>query len=269
MWKSTRIAALACGLSTVTNLQAADNQLTAKEKTAGWQLLFDGKTFTNWDDPSQKVPPGSSFMIADGCLKATAHPQITEDLFTKDTFADFELEFDWRISPRGNSGVKYRIQKHSFLLDQRPKRFEDGVNAALLNPRADRPAKGQDYVIGFEYQITDNTTNSDAQTNGALHQTASLYDIVPPTKDATRPVGEFNHTRIVVKGDHVEHWLNGEKVVDGSLKAPEVARSMAKRWGDGTPVYHLLVDQPRRDCPISLQNHGDDAWFKNIKIRRL
>ena len=75
-----------------------------------WQVLFDGKTFKGWEDPLAKSPPGDSFTIEDGCLKAVPHPRLDEDLFTKDTYGDFELEFDWKISPRGNSGVKYRIQ---------------------------------------------------------------------------------------------------------------------------------------------------------------
>jgi hypothetical protein len=250
-------------------LCAADNQLTPQEKAGGWKLLFDGKTFANWIDNTKLSPPGTSFTIEDGCLKSTSHPPIEEDLFSADTYSDFELEWDWKISPKGNSGVKYRIQDHLFLADKRVPHFEDNVDAALQNRRTDRPAKGQDYVIGFEYQLTDNATNSDAMRNGALHQTAALYDIFPPSKDATKPVGEFNHSRLVVKGDHVEHWLNGVKVVDGSLKAPDVATSMAKRWGEGGPVYNLLVKQPRKECHISLQNHSDVAWFKNIKIRRL
>ena len=250
-------------------LSAADNQLTPQEKSAGWILLFDGKTFDHWIDPTKKSPPATSFVIEDGCLKSTSHPAITEDLFSAATYRDFELEWDWKISPRGNSGLKYRIQDHVFLPDQQVRHFEDNVNAALKNRRSDRPAKGQDYVIGFEYQITDNAANPDALHNGPLHQAGALYDIFPPARDATKPVGEFNHSRLVVRGDHVEHWLNGEKVVDASLKAPEVARSMAKRWTEGSPVYDLLVNQPVKDCHISLQNHGDVAWFKNIKIRPL
>jgi hypothetical protein len=82
-------------------------------------------------------------------------------------------------------------------------------------------------------------------------------------------VGEFNHSRLLVRGKHFEHWLNGEKVVVGDLDAPEVALSMTKRWGEGSRVWELLVKQPRARCPISLQNHGDDAWFKNIRIRTL
>lgn len=250
-------------------VHAADNQLTAREKADGWKLLFDGKTWNHWVDPTAKRPRGDSFVIDDGCLKAVPHPAITEDLFSADDYTDFELEWDWKISPRGNSGVKYRIQDHLFTAPGHFSRFEDSVNTALEHPRGERQARGQDYVIGFEYQITDNATNPDALHNGPLHQAGALYDIFAPLKDATRPVGEFNHSRIVVKGDHVEHWLNGVKVVDGGLKDPAVAEAMAKRWGKGSPVYDLLVNQPRKSCPISLQNHGDAAWFKNIKIRVL
>jgi len=235
-----------------------------------WHSLFDGKTYTGWVDPTKKSPPGDSFTIEDGCLKATSHPRITEDLFTAETYADFELEFDWKISPRGNSGVKYRIQDTVWVPDPNaPGKFEKKVDAGLAHRLTQRPGRGQDYVIGFEYQITDNAANSDAVHNGPLHRTAALYDMFAATRDVTRPVGEFNHSRIVVRGDHFEHWLNGEKVVDGSLKAPEIAAGVGKRWGKESPVYNLLVNQPRRECPISLQNHGDEAWFKNLRIRRL
>ncbi|HTS24599.1 MAG TPA: DUF1080 domain-containing protein [Bryobacteraceae bacterium] len=269
MFNPMRPAVIAGAVLLIGTLHAADNQLTKTEKAAGWKLLFDGKTYAGWEDPTRKSPPGDSFTIEGGCLKSTSHPRIVEDLFTKDTFEDFELELDWKISPAGNSGVKYRIQDRVFLLDQPMPRFEDRVNASLKNRRTDRPAKDQEYVIGFEYQITDNGANSDAMRAGQLHQTAALYDVFAASRDVTRPVGEFNHLRLVVKGDHVEHWLNGEKVVDASLKAPEIAQSAAKRWGADSPVYHLLVDQPRKRCQISLQNHDDVAWFKNIKIRRL
>ena len=262
-----RVWALAGAALLAGGAPAADNELTAQEKAAGWKLLFDGKTYGGWEDPTKKSPPGDSFTIEDGCLKSTSHPKIEEDLFTQETFADFELQFDWRISARGNSGVKYRIQDRILLDPQLPWSVAQ-VNAAVTNRRTGRPAKGQEYVIGFEYQITDNATNPDA-LNGLLHRTAALYDMFAASKDVTRPVGEFNRSRLVVQGDHIEHWLNGEKVLDASLKAPEVAQAVAKRWGRESPVYHLLVDQPRRSCQVSLQNHSDVAWFKNIRIKRL
>jgi len=249
--------------------RAADNELSAKEKAAGWKLLFDGKTFNGWEDPAAKSPPGDSFVIDDGCLKSVPRPRIEEDLFTKALYRNFELVFDWKISPGGNSGVKYRIQDRVMLIDEvRAVKFEDRANASMKNRRTDRPAKGQEYVIGFEYQVLDNEKNPDAR-KGANHQAGALYDMISPVKDATLPVGEFNHSRLLVKGDHVEHWLNGVKVVDGSLNDPGVAKGTGERWGTGSPVYELLVKHPKRDCQISLQNHSSDAWFKNIKIRKL
>ena len=111
------------------------NALTPEEKAAGWTLLFDGKTMHGWDDPRMKSPPGDAWTIEDGCLKANRNPRITEDLFSQDTFTDFELMLEWRISPRGNSGVKYRIQDHWFIAPKESggphERFEASVERSL------------------------------------------------------------------------------------------------------------------------------------------
>jgi hypothetical protein len=247
----------------------ADNELTAEDKAAGWRLMFDGKTYKGWEDPTKKVPPGDGFAIEDGCIRSLPKSKINEDLFTTALYGDFEMEFDWKISPGGNSGIKYRIQDRLMLDDSKPgQKFEDLVNASMKTRRKDRPAKGQEYVIGFEYQVLDNEKNPDAR-RGTSHQAGALYDMISPAKDATRPVGEFNHSRLVVKGDHIEHWLNGEKVVDGSLAQPEVGANTGKRWGTESPVYDLLVKHPKKMCQISVQNHESDAWFKNLKIRKL
>ena len=181
MWIWMRTGALACAVMFFGNAQAADNRLTTEEKGAGWRLLFDGETFKGWVDPTKKSPPGDSFVIDDGCLKAIPHPKITEDLFTIGTYRNFELRFDWKISPAGNSGIKYRIQDHLFLNDGAAQKFEAKVNASLADRRKDRPAKGQDYVIGFEYQLVDNVNNSDGRT-GPLHQAGALYDITGPQR---------------------------------------------------------------------------------------
>jgi hypothetical protein len=233
-----------------------------------WVALFDGKTMAGWDDPRQKVPPGDAWTIEDGCLKANRGPHITEDLFTKDVFRDFELAWEWKVAPGANSGVKYRIQDRVFLAQYPGHRFEEVVNFSVRNRPAERPDHGQEYVVGFEYQMLDNIRNPDARA-GISHQAGALYDIVGPAKDVTRPVGEFNASRLVVKGNRVEHWLNGVKVVETGLDSDLAAERAARRWGVGTPVAALLTKQPRKDCPISLQNHGDEAWFRNIKIRRL
>jgi hypothetical protein len=266
MERIATLGVMAFALLAAADARAADNQLTAGEIAGGWKLLFDGRSFAGWEDPTRKSPPGDSFVIENGCLKAVAKPRFTEDLFTTAAYRDFDLEFDWKIAPAGNSGIKYRIEDRVFVSETQLPKFEDQVNASVKK-RSGRIA-GQEYVVGFEYQLLDNALNPDAR-NGATHQAGALYDVLPPVRDATKPVGQWNHSRLTLKGDHVEHWLNGVKVVDGSLAAPEVERAAAKRWGAGSPVYDLLVKQPRKECPISLQNHDSEAWFRNIKIRPL
>lgn len=251
-------------------VSAADNQLSKEEKAAGWKLLFDGKTMKNWGDSTGKPMKGDAWTIEEGALKAKKRPTFTEDLFSKATYADFELAWDWKVAPAGNSGLKYRIQDHIYMNGGRPnKKFELIVDDFSKNRLKAKPeGKGQDYVVGFEYQMIDDTKNSDA-LSAKTHSTGALYDMVPPSKDATKPAGEWNHSRLVVKGSHVEHWLNGEKVVDASIAPETVKPLLEKRWGQTPAVLHALGDQPRKSCPISLQNHGDDAWFKNLKIRPL
>lgn len=255
---------------------ANDNTLTPTEKKAGWILLFDGRTLNEWDDPSKKTPPGDSWTIEDGAIKARKAPRIREDLVTRRTFRDFELLFDWRISPAGNSGVKYRIQSQVLLvrgkLKPGTKRFEEFVDWEYENRAGDRSALGpedraESYPIAFEYQVIDNAHPDAAR--GAKQQAGGLYGMIAPSEAAAKAAGEWNSSRIVVTGANVEHWLNGKKVVDSSLAAPEIMEGLEKRWGKQSPVYKLLTRQPERDCAIALQNHNDEAWFKNLKIREL
>jgi hypothetical protein len=141
------------------------------------------------------------------------------------------------------------------------------VGYAMERHLDQRAARGEDYVISFEYQLVDDERHPDAR-RGPKYQTGSLYGLVAPSHAATRPVGEFNRSRIVLRGNHVEHWLNGEKVVDTTLDSPAVGEGLAARWR-GTGVLPLLTGLPRRDCPIALQNHNDPAWFRSLRIRRL
>jgi hypothetical protein len=262
--KLTLLALTACLVAA-----AQVNTLTPEEKKAGWLLLFDGKTFKGWDDPSRKTPPGDAWAIEDGTLRTRKGPSITEDLFTTRRFRDFELAFEWKISPGGNSGIKYRIQDHLFLYPvNKGERFEASVERSYQKRIEGRPEKSQDYVVGFEYQLTDNMSNKDALSK-PTHSAGALYDMVAPKNATLKPVGEFNESRLVVKGKHVEHWLNGVKVVDSTLDSPAALEGIKKRWANAPHVLDLLVKQPVQDCPISLQNHGDDAWFRNIKIRPL
>jgi hypothetical protein len=246
------------------------------DKNAGWIQLFDGKTMRGWRDPAKENPPGDAWGIEGGCLKTRLHPRISEDLVTQESFGDFEMEFDWRISEAGNTGVKYRIQ-HLIFVDttkaqKGPGGFEGMLARELSNPQSERAklapgATGQEYSVAFEMQLLDDARHPDAK-HGPKYRTGALYGMIAPTATPARPAGEWNSGRIVLKGDHVEHWINGVKVLEGSLSAGEVRESAAKRWGQAPAILQMLTN-PKPAGPISLQHHRDEVWFRNIRIRRL
>ena len=230
----------------------------------------------HWQDPRKLSPPGDAWTIEDGCLRPVLKPRITEDLVSSESFQDFELQWDWRISPGGNSGLKYRVQAFPILIEATAPgsatKFEAQVESALRRNLFDRQSippdsKAAIYPVGFEFQMIDNAAHPDAK-RGPLYQTGSVYSILAPAKDASRPVGVFNRARLVVRGNHFEHWLNGEKVVDVTVRPDMLKRALGKRWGDDSLTLQLLSQQAKKDCPIVLQNHGDAVWFRDIKIRK-
>jgi hypothetical protein len=256
---------------------AADNALTPAEKKAGFRLLFDGRTMNGWRDPAAETPPGDSWLIEDGCLRTRPKPRIREDLITRDSFADFELRFDWRISPRGNTGVKYRIQRAVFLDDTKVSRGEGGFEAMLgrelANPLSDRArmapgATGQEYTIAYEFQLIDDGAYPGLMQRDMLHATGALYSMLPPTAKAARPCGEWNQSRIVLKGAHVEHWINGVKVLDGPVNSEPARAGISKRWAAAPAIRDMLLNA-KPGGPLSLQHHGAAVWFKNLKLRPL
>jgi hypothetical protein len=206
----------------------APNTLTAPEKAAGWKLLFDGRTTQGWRSfKSPVLAPG--WRVENGIL--TLDPKQASDIITTDKYADFDLTFEWRISRMGNSGVYFHV-------------IEEGEHG---------------YETGPEYQILDN-----AHGEPPREQAAALFALYPPAKDVTRPVGEFNQARILVDHGHVEHWLNGVKVVEYQIGSPDfnarVAASKFHRWP-------LFATAPTGF--IALQDHGDVVAFRNIKIKSL
>jgi hypothetical protein len=219
------------------------NQLTNAEKAAGWRLLFDGKSFDGWRGfHSDKVPAG--WVVEDGCIKKVPAQgelgQAGGDLITADQFDNFEFSIEWKLSKGANSGVKYLVS------ESLPPTGRSGVS--------------------FEYQVLDDENHPDAKAGIAGNRTAgSLYDLIPASKaKKLNPVGEFNLTRIVVKGNHIEHWLNDMKVVEfergGEKLKQHIAESKfkdTKGFGE-TAKGHIL-----------LQDHGDAVWYRNIKIRTL
>ena len=227
----------------------------------------------HWNDPRKLSPPGDGWTVEDCCLDAEPHPSMTEDLVSSDAYTDFKLQ--WRRKS-GNSGVKYLSQAFPIItacVKAADSKFENTVAAALTMEWFSRsvvPSGGhaQIYPVGFEYQMIDNARHPDAK-RGAVYQTGALYSMVQPSTAASKPVGEFNESRLVVRGNHFEHWLNGQKVVDVTVTAGLLNHLLGKRWGEGSEALRLLAEQPKRECPITLQNHGDPAWFRDIKIRQL
>lgn len=255
------------------SLCAAALTAQSSRHSKGWVSLFDGKTFDHWNDPSKLTPPGDAWAIEDGAIKTRKHPGIVEDLVSTEAYSNFELEWEWKISPGGNAGVKYRVQAFPVLTPVAGKKFEEQVDAAIASKSFDRAAISKDnhaqiYVIGFEYQMIDNTRHRDAQ-RGPLYQSAALYSIEPPKEDKTKAVGEWNRSKLVVRDRHFEHWLNGEKVVDVEATPDLLRHALLKRWGPDSETLRLLADQPKTQCPITLQNHGDEAWFRAIRIQEL
>ncbi len=252
------------------------NTLTPEEEKAGWILLFDGKSFQGWVDPNLKQPPAHTWAVVDGCIKTVPHAAMREDLMSTAKFRDFEMTFEWKVASGANSGVKYRIQDVILMDHDKARRelpFEQQVEFEYQNRPskrdAIRPGGGyEEYPVAFEYQVIDSAHHPDA-LRGAKYRAGALYSMSPVTQIADRPAGEWNSSKLRVQGKHVEHWLNGVKVVDTRLDGPEVREAIEKRWKSASGVRKLFLEQPVTESPVALQHHEDEAWFRNIKIRSL
>jgi hypothetical protein len=210
----------------------AVNALTDAERAAGWKLLFDGKSTDGWRAYRGKDVPGN-WKVADGAL--VLDPGAGKgggDIVTKDEFGSFELVLEWKIASGGNSGIMYHVT-------------EDEENP---------------WATGPEYQLLDNAKHEDGRN--PLTAAASCYALYAPSEDATKPVGEWNQARVIVKGHNVEHWLNGKKVVAYELGSDDWNKRVKDSKFQAMPKFGK---QPRGH--IDLQDHGDGIAFRNIKIR--
>jgi hypothetical protein len=228
----------------------AQNSLTSAEREQGWRLLFDGKSFAGWRGLGYDSVPGAHWRIVDGSIMKIASGNVPKmpdgqpanggDLMSVDTFRDFELAFEWKATPAMNSGVKYNVSEEFSL--------EHATNHAAL---------------GFEYQLIDDSLNDDNKIPS--HRAGALYDLIAPgTAKQLRPVGQWNSSRIVFRGTHGEHWLNGAKIVDFDLGTPRMDSLLAASKYRTIPGF-----ADRRAGHIILQDHGDEIYFRSIKIRPL
>lgn len=224
------------------------NTISAQEKRKGWRLLWDGKTSNGWKSAKTQGFPDKGWVIQDGVLtvqKGTGgESENGGDIVTIDKFSDFELTFEFKITEGANSGVKYFVDPN-------------------LN-------KGSGSAIGLEFQILDDQRHPDAKRGVKGNRTlASLYDLIPATNMSEnsdnkrfKGVGNWNQGRVIATGNHVEHWLNGVKVLEYERRTPMFRALVA---------YSKFKDWPNfgewSEGHILLQDHGDEVSFRSIKIR--
>ena len=196
--------------------------------------LFNGKDLTGWTSADGKPVTATTGWIVEegGVLHRAAKGG---DIFTAEEYGDYELTWEWKIAAAGNSGLKYRVLQY--------------------------PGKGN---LGCEYQMLDDAKHPDGKI-GPHRQTAALYDILPPAADKPlKPVGEWNASKIIVKGNTFEHWLNGTKVLSVDLSSETFKAARAKSKFKNVPQF-----AENAKGRIMLQDHGDEAWFRNIALKPL
>jgi len=219
------LGALAAGGTSAA--QSTMNTINAKERAEGWRLLFDGQTTAGWRGFRQPTLP-AGWQAIDGELTRVGE---AGDIVTVDEFDDFELTLEWKLSPNGNSGLFYRVTEDDDVM----------------------------WHTAPEYQIIDNAYKEPLKP---VQYTGANYDLHPPSRDVTKPIGTWNQTRLLVRGAHVEHWLNDVKVVEYELWTPDWERRVRQSKFKDYATYGRA-----RRGHIGLQDHGDRAAYRNIKIR--
>jgi hypothetical protein len=201
-----------------------------------WKTLFDGKSTDAWRGYGRDAFPTTVWKVENGQLKTIVGAKDPVDLITKDKYRDFELELEWKIQPGGNSGVIYRV--------------------------AELPKPSETWHSGPEMQVLDDAKHADGLD--PKKSAGALYALVAPTNKTLNPPGQWNTVRLVVRGSHVEHWLNGKKVVEADLASPELKALIAASKFNAYPGF-----AQEREGHVALQFHGDEVAFRNIRIRTL
>jgi hypothetical protein len=229
---------------------AAPDQLTAAERADGWVLLFDGTSLRGWRGLGAGGVPAAHWVVEGGAIRkvpsgkvpvqADGQPLAGGDLMTEGTYRDFELSWEWKVAPGATSGVKYNVS--------------EALSTSVPPTHAAK---------GFEYQILDDDRHPDGKL--PTHRAGALYDLIAPdASKRLRPVGEWNRSRILLVGNHGEHWLNGALVVSYDLGTPRMDSALTASKFRGWPWF-----ADRRAGHVVLQDHGDEVWFRDVKIRVL
>ena len=226
-----RVQRASADTTTMTAEQTAPNTLTDAERAQGWRLLFDGKTTAGWRGYGRPAMPDGGWSVVDGALTRTGRGG---DIVAVDRYRDFELALEWQVPPGGNSGIFYRAIEDSNAI----------------------------YMSAPEYQVLDDAAHADGRN--PLTSAGAAFGLYAAPRGVVRPAGEWNQSRIVVRGSRVEHWLNGQKVVEYELQGGDwkakVAASKFKDW----PTYGTAAEGY-----LGLQDHGDRVRFRSIKVRSL
>ena len=214
----------------------AQNKLTAAETKAGWKLLFDGTSTKGWKVFNGKSD-GTAWKVADGNLYLDASTKEGRgDLITAGEYENYEFSYDWKIAANGNSGLLFNV-------------VEDPKYSAV-------------YVTGPEMQVLDNNGHPDAKIH--KHRAGDLYDLVACSEETVKPAGEWNEARIISNKGKYEFWLNGKKLVTFTMHDAAWDAMVAASKFKSMPDFGKATKGH-----FALQDHGDQVWFRNIKIKEL
>ena len=211
------------------------------------ESLFDGRSFHNFRTPTQNTGPEVSWVVRDGALETIADARRQCDLWTSEEYERFDLEFEWKVDPGANSGIKYLIQASA------TDRLKDAQGEFL-----------HETSLGFEFQLVDD--NSRAGADRPEHVSGALYNYLAPGERAAKPAGEWNSGRLVVREEDVEHWINGRRVLRFGLHSPELKAALAVRRVNSARMLERLE---RRKSPIAFQHHESHVAFRRISVRDL
>jgi len=214
--------------------QTPDNTLSSAEKQDGWQLLFDGSSLHGWHSYNNSTI--ARWEVKDGTIHLDKSKSGQCDITTDQAYSDFDLKVDWKIAKNGNSGIIFNVMEGS--------KYEDPYNT------------------GPEMQVLDNAGHPDGKIY--KHRAGNLYDLIPSIKESVKPYGQWNHAEIISKGGQLTLILNGVTQVKTTMWDAHwkkmIAASKFREWPDfGT----------FKSGKIDLQDHTDEVWFKNVKIKQL